>query len=166
MGITSNFTYIWMRFILFNYMTLKKLLLILLTIFSLSITDNVIAQDPRAQQIIDEVNFQRAIRGIPPLKQNKTLDRIAQKKADDMLVNKYFAHKSPKGVSLKHLFERERYNYSAGGENLAKGYTVDEVVKAWMQSQPHKKNIVNKDFTEIGIGITEIHFVQTFGKPY
>ena len=53
----------------------------------------------------------------------------------------------------------------AVGENIAVGqFTPTEVVKDWMDSPGHRKNILHKDFAEIGIGLFGDYWVQNFGR--
>ena len=64
--------------------------------------------------------------------------------------------------------------FAKAGENLAVNfYESHDVVDAWMRSPSHRENILNKDFTEIGIGTARgvyqnkeaIFVVQMFGTP-
>ena len=63
------------------------------------------------------------------------------------------------------------YRYSATGENIAWNATSPkEVVKGWMDSPPHKENILKPEFTEIGVALAknkkgERYWVQVFGTP-
>ena len=44
-------------------------------------------------------------------------------------------------------------SYQSAGENIAKGYrTAEAVVTAWMNSEGHRANILNANYTEIGVG--------------
>jgi uncharacterized protein YkwD len=51
------------------------------------------------------------------------------------------------------------------GENIAKGQlTATQVVNDWMQSELHRRNILNGAFDEIGIGVFGDVWVQNFGR--
>lgn len=53
--------------------------------------------------------------------------------------------------------------FSSAGENIAMGQrTPQEVVQAWMNSPGHRSNILNKNFTEIGVGLAK----DANGNPY
>lgn len=55
------------------------------------------------------------------------------------------------------------YDYRLLGENLAFGYlTPQSVVQAWMNSPGHRANILNPNFTQLGIGVAW----TTDGFPY
>jgi uncharacterized protein YkwD len=61
--------------------------------------------------------------------------------------------------------------YTAAGENIAKGQTTPEqVMNAWMNSQGHRENILNKNYTQIGVGIAKASngqyiWTQLFIRP-
>ena len=63
------------------------------------------------------------------------------------------------------------YNYSYLGENIAFNYPDDNsVMIAWMNSPGHRANILNPNFTQMGVGITydsggEPYYTQEFGSP-
>ncbi|MDP6575992.1 MAG: CAP domain-containing protein [Candidatus Peribacteraceae bacterium] len=53
----------------------------------------------------------------------------------------------------------------AVGENIAVGQlTPKEVMKDWMNSPGHRKNILHSEFAEIGIGLFGDYWVQNFGR--
>lgn len=109
-----------------------------------------------------------------PLRRNATLDAAAQMKANHMARNEYFSHYAPDGTSPWYWFKQAGYTYAHAGENLAIHFTDStEVVDAWMNSPTHRENIVNGNFTEIGVGTAKgeyegyetVYVVQLFGAP-
>ncbi len=127
------------------------------------------------KDIFTIVNRERATVGLPPLSYNKRLSAIAEIKAVDMINKQYFAHVAPDGTDIAALAERYGYLYLNLGENLAMGDFVSsaEVMDGWMHSPGHRANILNKNYTEVGISAVEgtykgkyIWFaVQEFGRP-
>jgi len=124
--------------------------------------------------LVDLTNRNRETLSINGLSLDPVLEAAAQKKADDMAEKGYFAHNSPDGVTPWFWFEEAGYDFLYAGENLAVHFSDSpEVVEAWMDSPSHRANIVNKNFTEIGIAISEGYFegrktvfvVQLFGQP-
>jgi len=124
--------------------------------------------------LIQDTNVNRLAHNLTDLKINSLLTQAAQLKADDMAANGYFAHTSPKGITPWYWFQKVGYNYSFAGENLAINFSdSQDAVNAWMNSPSHRANILNANFTDIGIGITQgiyqnkqtIFIVQMFGKP-
>lgn len=126
------------------------------------------------ENIINLTNQSRLQFGQSILTENSILDKAAQAKADDMLAKGYFAHVTPEGKTPWSFITTAGYNYLIAGENLAVNFTEAENVEtAWMNSPGHRANILNKDFQEIGIGISQgdyqghnaIFVVQEFGTP-
>lgn len=107
-------------------------------------------------QIVEASNKERATEHLTTLTVNTKLSSVAQRKADDMVRNAYFAHYSPLGVSPWDWFREVGYNYVYAGENLAVHFTtLDTLMDAWMHSPSHRANIMNKNYSEIGIGIAQ-----------
>ncbi len=124
--------------------------------------------------IVELTNDERGVDALGTLKRSSVLDTAATLKAQDMAKNEYFAHYSPKGVSPWFWFGEAKYNFVHAGENLAIHFTdSSDVVTAWMESPTHRANIMNGNYTEIGVGTAEgtyegfktIYVVQLFGTP-
>ncbi len=121
------------------------------------------------------VNAERAKAALKPLVFNKRLADMAEAKANDMITKQYFAHVAPDGTDVVKLAERYEYHYLNIGENLAMGDFISssDVMDGWMNSPGHRANILNKNYTEIGISAIEGNYegrmvwyaVQEFGKP-
>jgi len=123
------------------------------------------------QQVVNLVNKERAAVGLPALKVNTKLAGVAEKKAEDLRDNNYFAHQSPTYGSPFDMMKQFGISYTSAGENIAKGQqTPEAVMNGWMNSQGHKDNILNSSFTEIGVGyVTDsngnTYWVQHFIRP-
>ena len=105
------------------------------------------------QEVIRLVNVERANAGLSALKNDWELARVAEDKSQDMHDKGYFSHTSPTYGSPFTMMQNYGIKYKAAGENIAKGQqTAAEVVKAWMNSEGHRANILNKNYTHIGIG--------------
>lgn len=126
--------------------------------------------------VIEWTNKNRMdIGGLAPLLENKKLNLSAQKKVNDMFTNQYFEHISPDGTGVGDLGKESGYEYVLIGENLALGnFKNDEaVLEAWMASPGHRANILNNQYTEIGVAVGHGVFegntvwlaVQHFGLP-
>lgn len=124
--------------------------------------------------VIDHTNKARGAETLGVLRRNIVLDAAATRKAEHMAENEYFAHYSPDGISPWYWFDQVSYKFLHAGENLAVHFTdSSEVVNAWMDSPSHKANILNKNYTEIGVGTAKgtykgfptIYVVQFFGTP-
>jgi len=124
--------------------------------------------------IVDLTNDERTDGSVGTLKRNPVLDQAAQHKAEHMAQLEYFSHYSPDGISPWYWFDQVQYPFIHAGENLAVHFTdSDAVVGAWMNSPGHRANILNSDFTEIGVGTAKgefdgsptVYVVQLFGTP-
>lgn len=108
------------------------------------------------QQVLDLVNAERAKRGISALTLDSSLSSVATKKSQDMIDKNYFDHTSPTYGSPFDMMKQFGISYRTAGENIAKGQkTPQEVVAAWMNSEGHRKNILNPNFTNLGVGIAK-----------
>lgn len=117
------------------------------------------------QQVFDLTNKERTKNGLPALKVDYELSKVAREKSRDMAANNYFDHNSPTYGSPFDMMKTYGINYRSAGENIAKGQrTPEEVVNAWMNSEGHRANILNGSFTHIGVGYVEQgnHWTQQF----
>jgi uncharacterized protein YkwD len=106
--------------------------------------------------LLAETNAERSVAGLGTLKLNSKLNAAAQSKAQDMVDDNYWAHDSPDGKTPWFWFDLAGYSYSKAGENLAYGFaTSTDVVDGWMNSPPHRANILDSEYTEVGFGIMD-----------
>lgn len=127
-----------------------------------------------AENIIRLTNVARAAAGLPELKANGRLASAAFEKAEDMVLNGYFAHTSPAGLAPWHWIRKNGYDYRYAGENLAiHFFTAEGAHEGWMASPTHRSNILDERYSEIGVGVARgryddydtIFVVQMFGRP-
>lgn len=118
-----------------------------------------------ARQVVDLTNEYRRRSGLADLQIDARLSSVAQTKSQDMQRNGYFSHTSPTYGSPFDMMRDFGVSYRAAGENIAQGQrTPQEVVNAWMNSEGHRRNILNGNFTHIGVGYesTGNHWTQMF----
>lgn len=105
------------------------------------------------QEVLNLVNQERAKAGLTPLKNDWELARVAEHKSQDMAAKNYFSHTSPTYGSPFTMMQNYGIKYKSAGENIAQGQTsAAQVVNAWMNSSGHRANILNKNFTHMGVG--------------
>lgn len=105
------------------------------------------------QKVVELTNQERAKSGLPALKLDVELSKVAREKSRDMQSKNYFSHTSPTYGSPFDMMKSYGISYRTAGENIAMGQrSPEEVVKAWMNSQGHRENIMNPNFTHIGVG--------------
>ncbi len=112
---------------------------------------DVLAEEQK--QILLLTNQLRADKKVSTLAIADKLNLSAQNKAEDMAAKNYFAHSSG-GKSLADWLREAEYNYEVAGENLAVGFSsAEDIVAAWQKSPTHYRNLIDTDFTDIGIGL-------------
>ncbi|KGP71382.1 CAP domain-containing protein [Pontibacillus yanchengensis] len=124
------------------------------------------------REVLQLVNKERTKRGIQPLDMNSKLSGLAHKKGLDMAENNYFSHTSPTYGSPFEMMKEFGFTYVTAGENIAAGqHDPEAVVSSWMNSDGHRANILNENFTELGVGYVQqdgryaSYWVQLFMKP-
>ncbi len=142
----------------------KSLLVIMFLVLSLQVFSNVLiakkpsvlgyATDINASTIISLTNSYRSGGGLSSLSYNQALTNAAAAKANDMLSSQYWAHDNPNGTTPWYFFNAAGYSYSYAGENLAKDFNTSAgVLSGWMNSPGHKANIMNGNYTNIGVAV-------------
>ena len=113
--------------------------------------------------VLNLVNAHRAAASCPALRADDQLARAATLHAQDMVDQGYFSHTSLDGRTFGDRVTAQGYA-RPGGENIAAGQqTAQAVVDAWMASEGHRANILNCDFTAMGLGRAGNTWVQVFG---
>jgi len=130
-----------------------------------------------SSEIIYWTNLERTKNdnGLKTLTENSLLTQIAIARVQDMFDKGYFAHISPTGDSAIKMAVRDNYSYISIGENIALGNFSGsrDLVNAWMNSPGHRANILNINYTEIGVAAIEGMYkgekvwisAQIFGRP-
>jgi uncharacterized protein YkwD len=122
--------------------------------------------------IAELTNQERKKDGKPALVLSAALSKVARAHSENMARQGKMEHTLDK----KDVFERledAKLDYEVAGENIAFGepdIAMKKIMKLWMESASHRKNILYKDFTEIGVGVArakngDLYFTQVFSKP-
>lgn len=113
-------------------------------------------------EVVELTNIERERYGLQPLQIDYKLSEVAREKSKDMRVNRYFDHNSPVYGSPFSMMQQFGVHYQTAGENIAMGQrSAGEVVQAWMNSAGHRANILNPNFTHIGVGFDENGYYWT-----
>src|SRR4051812_23023333 len=127
------------------------------------------------RKILELTNAARKKESLAPLRPNAILMRAAREHSKNQLKQDTMAHELD-GKTPFDRFKALGYAYGRAGENVAKSegdVSVEEIFKGWMDSEGHRANILQKDFTEIGLGVAsegegckrKSYYTQTFGRP-
>lgn len=104
-------------------------------------------------EVVELTNVERQKHGLAPLQIDEALSKVASVKSEDMAKQNYFSHNSPTYGSPFDMMKQFGISYRTAGENIAMGQrSPQEVVNAWMNSEGHRANILNSNFTHIGVG--------------
>ncbi len=111
-------------------------------------------------EVLKLVNEARAEAGVHAVELDPILRRAAQVRAKECVGA--FSHTRPNGSSYKTAIEDAGINAGYTGENEATGNaSAKHVMQGWMDSPGHRENILNENFTKIGIGLE-----KNVGNPY
>lgn len=89
----------------------------------------------------------------PPVRLNSALRCAARAHSVDMAERNYFSHDDPEGLGSVERVANTQYRWFALGENIAAGYpTPEAVVLGWKESDGHCANMMNPNFTQLGVG--------------
>ena len=128
-------------------------------------------------RVVQLSNEFRAENGLSPLSLNSQLGMAAEGHSEDMALQDFFDHLAPDGSDVGDRILDVGYDYSRAGENIGAGYSTPEaVVEGWINSPGHRANLLNPDFTEIGVGYYFLendtgtenwnhYWTQVFGTP-
>ncbi|SHM70799.1 CAP domain-containing protein [Gracilibacillus kekensis] len=111
--------------------------------------------DQFRQKVIELTNEARSENGAQELNLDKRLADVAQTKSEDMAENNYFSHTSPTYGSPFDMLKQFGVDYTKASENIAAGQQSPEsVVQGWLNSEGHRKNLLDAEVTHIGVGYT------------
>lgn len=117
--------------------------------------ENSLAERALARQVLDLCNQERAKVGAPALAYGIPAERAAKAHCSDMVNRAYFDHVTPEGWQpVDRLIATGASGYVSNGENIAAGQqSPADVMASWMNSPGHRANILNPDFTHLGVGV-------------
>jgi uncharacterized protein YkwD len=117
--------------------------------------------------VFEMTNQARSAKGLPLLNRDDELSNAARSFSNDMLVRRFFDHDTPDGLTFeKRLPSQYRHWVYDMGENIWSGSGYDirkpqeiakDIVADWMKSPGHRENILDPDFTHLGVGVSARH---------
>lgn len=125
------------------------------------------------QECFQEINRQRAARGLKLLEFSKELLPIARSHSQRMAEDRFFSHTDMEGRTVRQRVSEAGIRWSTLGENLAysNGYInpVAASMRGWMDSPGHRDNILDSNFnrTAVGVWISDngtVYFTEIFLK--
>jgi|SRR5271165_623070 len=122
--------------------------------------------------ILELTNVERKKQDLPPLKPNALLFKVAQAHSENMAKQGKMEHELD-GQTPGQRLKAAGYAFARAHENIAAadaGISLEQLMKAWMDSKGHRENILNPQCTEIGLGRAtdkegKTFYTQVFAKP-
>jgi len=115
------------------------------------------------QEILDITNVFRMNNHLKPLDSNDSADQAAYFHSKEMNDKDYFSHDSKWQGSLSDRLQKQKIAFRVAGENIAWNYTDGiSAVVGWINSEGHRKNLLDKRFTELGVGVYKKYYTQDF----
>jgi uncharacterized protein YkwD len=123
------------------------------------------------------INQERQNQGLQPYALQSQLQAAARLHSTDMACNDFLSHTGSDGSSVRDRIERQGYHWTWAGENIyATGNTSSTAPQQaftwWMNSAPHRANLLSPNYTEIGLGYMYSsassyggYFTAVFARP-
>lgn len=115
------------------------------------------------RQIFDITNVLRMRFDLPVLEWDDGVAEVAYEHSRDMSENDYFAHDSPAFGDLAKRLKHGKISFQTAGENIAAEY-IDgpAAVEGWLNSENHRKTLLDKEYTLLGVGVYKKKYTQNF----
>lgn len=121
---------------------------------SLNFSTTQMEIDEEAENILlQNINKERTALNLQPLKSDILVRNVARVHSRDMLIRGYFSHYSQDGKSLADRLIDANASFQAAAENLALAPNANLAHLGLMNSEKHKANILDPEFTRVGIGV-------------
>ena len=133
----------------------RSLLLLFVFIFPLGSihAQEITSTTDMERQIFDWTNQERAKVKAPPLKWSDRLAIAARLHSDEMVKRNDLSHKVKDEPVFTERLSEQGAHFSAAAENVGYGDNAQELQDGWMNSPPHRANLLNPAYTEMGVGI-------------
>lgn len=104
------------------------------------------------EMLFSLMNEQRSANNVAKLSQSGALNNLAHLRAYEL--SQEFSHTRPNGASCFSVLKDSGIEYRLAGENIASGYAdAGTVMDGWMNSEGHRANILNPNYSQVGIGV-------------
>jgi hypothetical protein len=108
-----------------------------------------------AQTLFDSANHERAAHGLAPLKWSDTLATAARDHAQRMAAQNTLSHQLPGEPGMVERASQAGAHFSSLAENVAEGPSAESIHQHWMNSPPHRANLLGAQLDAVGIAVAE-----------
>jgi uncharacterized protein YkwD len=133
-----------------------------------------VALQPMEANLLDQLNGERAQRGIQTLDVDPQLEELARQRSQDMADRGYFSHVTPEGAMVFDMMNARGIPYLLAGENLAFNNAApwdspSVAHQGFMNSPTHLANELEGSFNRIGVGVAQapdgvFYFAEVFAQ--
>lgn len=128
-------------------------------------------------RLLELINAERESRGLRAYRLQSQLQSAARRHSQDMACNGFLSHTGSDGSSVRDRVEQEGYDWSWIGENIfatsdTSSSAPQRAFDWWMNSAPHRANLLSPNYTEIGLGYRYLagsgyggYFTAVFARP-
>jgi cysteine-rich secretory family protein len=108
-----------------------------------------------AQSLFESANHARAAQGLAPLKWSATLAAAARQHALRMAARNTLSHQLPGEPGMADRASQAGARFSSLAENVAEGPSAQNIHEQWMNSPPHRANLLDAQLDSVGIAVAE-----------
>ncbi len=105
------------------------------------------------RQIFELANQERAKAGVPPLKWNNNLAIAARLHANEMAKRNELSHQFKAEADMSARLADQGARFDSAAENIGLADAMEELHLGWMRSPPHRANLLNPRYDQMGVGI-------------
>jgi uncharacterized protein YkwD len=107
------------------------------------------------QMLLNAANHDRLTAGLPPLKWDSALAAAAHQHALRMAQMNQLSHQFPGEPPMQDRARQAGARFSTIAENVAEGPTVAGIHTQWMNSPPHRANLLDPDLNSVGVSVVQ-----------
>jgi hypothetical protein len=133
----------------------SKLATISLAILFFSLSPARGQENGPAQTLFESANYERGAHGLAPLKWNATLAKAARQHALRMAAQNTLSHQLPGEPGMAERASQAGARFSSLAENVADGPSAESIHRQWMNSPPHRANLLDPLLDSVGIAAAE-----------
>lgn len=146
-----------------NFITIKPHSKELINLDVFPTQNQLRSDDETERRMIERVNNEREKTGLSELRIEEKLTLIARNHSRDMFERRYFSHYSPEGHDVSYRARDGGIAFTLIGENLAYAPDGETAHEGFMNSEAHRKNILDPAWSRIGIGVID---GDVYGKMF
>ncbi|MDG2124467.1 MAG: CAP domain-containing protein [Verrucomicrobiales bacterium] len=115
-------------------------------------------------RLLQLTNLERSRNGVGSVRPDARLTRAAQNHSQYLAATGVLNHTGPNGENAGGRMLDQRYTWRAYAENLANADTAEKAITQWMNSPPHRANLLNPIYADVGIGYVNGYWTIVFGR--